>query len=331
MHLQSQDTSDGSSKAVGSSKSPTSPYAQIDVGLCESRQQHQWMLFIEGHGDLWSILRAIIRPYGLGVDDIGLFVREASTDGKKMPKNYLTRQPGEVLAFLGLDLGHNWDQAFDTHQAMFEYAVSCRFYSLSSLEPLNISTLKASDRRRLNQRPAYQKFFEEFLPTCSDDPQYRRRPYTREFVKILAFEMFPIEPDLEERLEKYQRGRDTRADVLKAIEYPQSSSVRVSGVSCSRVNLVKAMKRVILEDGDWYGVPPNIRLRDAQGAWDLDRVASFVCIHREVANNGGEIPSFDESVISKLNRERMDLEGQRERHKLVTEIFESAEQLVEDA
>jgi hypothetical protein len=50
------------------------PYIQVDVTVAESLEEMQWFLFKHAHGDIWSLLGSIIRPYGLTIDEQSLFI-----------------------------------------------------------------------------------------------------------------------------------------------------------------------------------------------------------------------------------------------------------------
>ncbi|EFQ36427.1 hypothetical protein CGRA01v4_10478 [Colletotrichum graminicola] len=106
-------------------------YIQIDITICESLQQMQWNLFKNAHGDLWSILGSIIKPYMLTADGHALFLRNPDIESfekyKSLARLRLTRDPAEILLFLGLDVAR-YSEPFATRQEMYEYAASCRLF-----------------------------------------------------------------------------------------------------------------------------------------------------------------------------------------------------------
>ncbi|KAK1982125.1 hypothetical protein LZ30DRAFT_591263 [Colletotrichum cereale] len=108
-------------------------YIQVDITICDSLQQMQWTLFKHAHGDLWSILGSIIKPYTLTADGHALFLRNPDIERfekyKSMARIRLTRDPAEVLLFLGLDVAR-YSQPFASRQEMYEYAASCRLFRL---------------------------------------------------------------------------------------------------------------------------------------------------------------------------------------------------------
>ncbi|KZL71762.1 hypothetical protein CI238_02446 [Colletotrichum incanum] len=106
-------------------------YIQVDITICDSLQQMQWTLFKHAHGDLWSILGTIIKPYTLTADGHALFLRNPDIEKfekyKSMARVCLTRDPVEILIFLGLDVAR-YSEPFASLQEMYEYAASCRFF-----------------------------------------------------------------------------------------------------------------------------------------------------------------------------------------------------------
>ena len=139
-------------------------YIQIDVHFCPSVENFQWMLFHHSHGDLWNIVGTMIRPFGLTVNETGLYLRIWEIEGKvpkDMAKVKLTSDSGAVLRFLGLE-----EDAFKTKFAslddMFDYITTCRFYSPRRWQ--HEGTLNANDRQRMGKRPQYRAWAEDYIP-----------------------------------------------------------------------------------------------------------------------------------------------------------------------
>ncbi|KAK1990348.1 hypothetical protein LX36DRAFT_414150 [Colletotrichum falcatum] len=111
----------------------TERYIQVDITICESLQQMHWVLFKHAHGDLWSILGSIIKPYMLTADGHALFLRNPDIERfekyKSLARICLTRDPAEILLFLGLDVAR-YSEPFATRQEMYEYAASCRLFRI---------------------------------------------------------------------------------------------------------------------------------------------------------------------------------------------------------
>ncbi|KAF4877787.1 hypothetical protein CGCSCA1_v003193 [Colletotrichum siamense] len=124
---------DNGTLAERDAASTSSPerYCQIDIAICDNLEQVHWKLFKHAHGDLWSILGTIIRPYGLTVDEESLWVRivEMEKFDKKRARVLLTQDPYEILSFLGLAAdSHIWDSTFESLEDLYEYAATCRFF-----------------------------------------------------------------------------------------------------------------------------------------------------------------------------------------------------------
>lgn len=123
-------------------------FVQVDVAICASQAAAEWRLFKHAHGDLWNMLGAVIRPFGLTVDEKALYVRvpEIEKLDKKRARVFLSSTPRDVLRFLGLegmdesdaatargDLGDArkricWDEPFPSVDALFEYVASCSLF-----------------------------------------------------------------------------------------------------------------------------------------------------------------------------------------------------------
>ncbi len=80
-------------------------------------------------GDLWNILGTTIRPFGLTVNDKGMYLRipEIELLDRKKSMIYLTDSPSQILQFLGLD-EEKWWAEFGTRREMFELAAGCRMF-----------------------------------------------------------------------------------------------------------------------------------------------------------------------------------------------------------
>ncbi|KAI0469546.1 hypothetical protein F4859DRAFT_134993 [Xylaria cf. heliscus] len=116
-------------------KSPTTELQplgiQVDIHICPTLEHMQWMLFKHAHSDLWNILGTMLRPLGLTIDEVGLYVRipEIEALDKKKAKVLLSTDPAEILRFLGLRFdGGQWEEPFASDEAMFDYAATCRLF-----------------------------------------------------------------------------------------------------------------------------------------------------------------------------------------------------------
>lgn len=80
-------------------------YIQVDIQACPTLTQLKWSLFHEAHGDLWNMLGARIRKYGLTLSNTGLHLRIEELEGwnKEKSRVKLTQDPKEALEFLQMD------------------------------------------------------------------------------------------------------------------------------------------------------------------------------------------------------------------------------------
>jgi hypothetical protein len=70
----------------------------------------------------------MVRLYGLVINHIGLYLRLAGVEGIARDRRTIqpTTSPSAVLRFFDLDESNYWTP-FDSVNAMFAYAASCRF------------------------------------------------------------------------------------------------------------------------------------------------------------------------------------------------------------
>ncbi|UNI19292.1 hypothetical protein JDV02_005486 [Purpureocillium takamizusanense] len=288
---------DEESAAAADENMPDDRYIQVDVRICRSLQEMQWMLFKHAHGDIWNILGSTTRPYGLTVDDGALWLRvpEIEKTNRNRAKVLLTSEPARVLAFLGLPVVDYWDRPFESLDAMFEYAARCRMMyvpppdddpsaaaaaATSSITRIqdggteqqqqqqaaaeDRKKLKANDRRRMRGRPAFRAWVDAFLPACRRAGRFAAPQTTRERVTEEALRAFPhARDDFAARRDDFlrERQRETIWNVLIKGAVPEPDRATATGAEVTyRACLVKALKRVILEGDESYD--DVIRRRD---------------------------------------------------------------------
>jgi hypothetical protein len=102
---------------------PVERFIQVDLHICKDYNTFRWEYFHAAHGDLWSILGSTTKPFGLTVNDKGLFLRilEIEAFDKKKSLVYLTDDPTEILKFLGMD-PTRWFKKFPSKSEMYFYA-----------------------------------------------------------------------------------------------------------------------------------------------------------------------------------------------------------------
>ncbi|PNY25122.1 Uncharacterized protein TCAP_04937 [Tolypocladium capitatum] len=263
-------------------------YVQVDIQIFSSAKEMEWMLFRHGHGDLWSILGSVIRPYGLTVDEGALWLRvpEIEESNRNRAKVFLTSEPSDVLEFVGLPIGNCFEEPFQDAQAMYEYVVQCPMFSVPPLKPAqdrkdasadDLEKLKSNDRRRMQQRPAFRGFFDEFVVQCRSAGRFPERRTSRVQITKEAFARFNVEGEFKARRDAFllDKQKETIWNKLikGSIPVPQQSDPEaINYRSC----LVKALKRIILEDDESYGVRPDGSFKGEDGFYSFENVVEFV-------------------------------------------------------
>ncbi len=265
-------------------------FIQVDLHFYQTIEQLQWMLFKHAHGDLWNILGSTIRPFGLTIDEVGLYLRipEVEKENRKKAKILLTREPTEILDFLGLTYdGTQWNTPFPTFGDIFEYAATCRFFWVRPDQPsgeneldheewiggeFEKTKLKSNDRRRMNQRPLFRQWIDEFLRKCREEGRFGESHFTRLDVRNESFARFRVQHEYEARLLewKIQRQRETLwKDVIKA-SLPEGLDPMWRSCAAS------ALKKIIMQGDESFGIWPSVSLVDRNGLYIEDNVRDFV-------------------------------------------------------
>lgn len=267
-------------------------YIQVDVRICESVDQLQWMLFKHAHGDIWNLVGSMIRPFGLTVDEQALWIRipDIEAFNRNRAKIFLSDDPADVLHFLGLPVDGFWDQPFPSVDALFEYVARSRFFwvvpgrseDAAARRSAARGKLKSNDRRRMAGRPIFRRWVDDFIPQAQaagrfPPPDPGRTPHERrDLVRRDAFERFPAaEAEYNRALDDWVRERQAEQVWKVAIKgtVPTTLAPQDRGAVCS------ALKKMILLDDESYGVVPPRPLRTPDGFWLVDEVAQFVCGH----------------------------------------------------
>jgi hypothetical protein len=252
-------------------------FVQVDVNVCHAKDEWEWMLFHHAHGDLWNILGSTIRKLGLTVNNIGLFLRieEIELIDRKKSIVLLTKKPSEVLSFLGLDEAQWWHQ-FESAQAMYEYVATCRyFWADDEVKEIDEDkkALKHNDRKRMNLRPVFRKWVEEFIPECQASGAYKRQAPSRGQVRADAFEQFGVKDEYDQRLVAWRRERqvdEVWRDVIKA-------GLPIEDMAFDlRAAAIRGLKAIIIEGDLSDAVIPPKPLKTADGFYDVEVVVEFV-------------------------------------------------------
>lgn len=274
-------------------------YIQVDVTILHSQEQFRWSLFRHAHGDIWNLLGSVIRPFGLTADEHAFYLRipEIETLNRNKSKVLLTRDPSEVLDFLGLPTEQYWAGPFASLEAMYEYVARCRMFwvppatdgqsdgqgrDMSRVEGAK-KELKSNDRRRMKFRPAFRIWVEEFLPRCRLEGRFSEEPTSRDQILREALDRFQVEAEYRQRLDEHRR--ETQAahiwNTLIKAAFPASATYLSPNVPEYRGCLIKALKRIILEGDESYGVMPDpeLPLKDDGGFYIMENVHEFINRH----------------------------------------------------
>ncbi|KAK3330287.1 hypothetical protein B0H66DRAFT_572404 [Apodospora peruviana] len=270
---------------------------QVDVRICTDERQLNWALFKHAHSDIWNLLGSTIRPYGLTADEQALWLRisEIEKYDRKQAKVKLTEDPVEVIRFLGMEYGGFWTQPFVSAEALYEYVTTCRLFIIRD-EPAagcvrdnqldcalavggaeGRKKLRSNDRRRMNTRPIYRRWIDEFIPRLLAEGWFIcKDPETtvsqmRATVRDEALERFSVEDDYKERLKAWRLKRETEfvKGVIKDL-VPRDLEIR------HRATLISAFKKIILEGDRSFGVSSASPLKNPGGVYDMELTRAFV-------------------------------------------------------
>ncbi|RSL68360.1 hypothetical protein CEP54_002844 [Fusarium duplospermum] len=260
-------------------------HIQVDVQVFDSSSRLHYMLFHHAHGDIWQLLGNVIKPYGLTVDDKGLWLRipEIEEADKKRSKVWLTGDPDEILNFLGLPYTRYWAGPFRDLYQMYEYVANCITFWVAPAAESEMS-LRANDRRRMKQRPAYRKWVEEFKPLCRAQGRFSNEPLTRDQVRGRAFARFNVRQTyMTERrafLVEDQKRHILKTIIERIVPHPAEGAAQEDVLY--RTVLVRALREIVL---DWnrglYSIMAPGNLRDDEGFYHPGRTESFVLEYKD--------------------------------------------------
>ncbi|KAH6718760.1 hypothetical protein BKA61DRAFT_596214 [Leptodontidium sp. MPI-SDFR-AT-0119] len=279
-------------------------FIQLDIHIFTSLKQYNWELFHAAHGDLWNILGSTIRRFGLTVNNLGLFLRIPDIEllDRKKSMVFLTDDSTTILDFLGLD-PERWWCRFESQDEMFEYAAGCRLFWIKEVMedgegegdvvgeiPIEGNReretnagqeggeagkkkLKHNDRQRMDKRPIFRTWIEDFIPKCREQGRFLEMRSSREQVRDEAFEKFGVREEFDTRLRewKLERHKDEMwRGVIKG-------SVPTEDVDPQfRAASVRFLRAVLMDGELWEGSPLKEAERDGEGMWDLEAVRRFV-------------------------------------------------------
>ncbi|RKU42788.1 hypothetical protein DL546_003238 [Coniochaeta pulveracea] len=304
----------GTTRPSENKKAPL--HVQVDVQIDTTVDEMQWHLFKHAHGDIWHLIGVMIRPLGLTVDEEALWLRipEIEWVNKKQAKVKLSSDPADVLRFLGFSgrgctetnlkttsngvvkcvssadandddsrlLYEAWSQPFATVQDLFWYLTTCHWFFQTTPVPVTAESaegaapLRSNDRRRLASRPLFARWINEFIPQLQEEGRFDDAlpvAVVREHVRDAAFSRFPaVRETYHERLHAFlvQRQRDfIKKEVIKP-SVPLDVDANKRGV------VVSALKKIILEGDQTFGITPRDTLLNVDGLYESDRVKAWV-------------------------------------------------------
>lgn len=314
-------------------------YIQVDVRISPSLESHRWMLFKHAHGDIWNLVGSLVRPYGLTIDDAGMFIRipEVEAVYKARAKVHLSSDPDRVLDFLGLPrtgaYARIWvDEPFADLDAMFEYVTHCRmmYITPSATGPpdqanhdeghnllKDVQNLKHNDRQRMRQRPGFRRWIEEFVPRCRREGRFTVQGTDRGKITDEALEQFGVGTEFESRRREFllERQRDYIWNGIIKTQIPSLEPGETDqNTITERACLVKGLKRVILERDASYGVEFNEDMVGEDGFYKLDKVRRFIDMHKGEVREAAVVrqhATFMES-LEKKHKARLERDAKKQ-------------------
>ncbi|KJZ73310.1 hypothetical protein HIM_07314 [Hirsutella minnesotensis 3608] len=262
-------------------------HVQVDVRICDSPEAQRWILFKHAHGDIWNVIGSVIRPYGLTADETALWIRvpEIEETNRNRAKVRLTADPDQVLDFLGLPAARFWEGPFASADDMYEYVAQCRMFHVppavaaaAQASEDDAKSLKTNDRRRMRQRPTFRRWVDDFTARCRAEGRFATPRTDRAQVTAEALARFGAEAEYTARRDAYLLETQEHmvwTDVIKGGVAPVTDPSDMVAVT-HRACLVKALKAIVLEGDESYGVVPRESLRAPSGFLHVDRVRSFM-------------------------------------------------------
>ncbi|KAH6636752.1 hypothetical protein F5144DRAFT_509372 [Chaetomium tenue] len=280
----------GTAGAVDESKPK---YIQVDIRICQGVDELYWSLYKHAHGDIWNLLGSTIRPFGLTVDEKALWLRipEIEEFDRKHSRVCLTEDPVEILHFLGMRVEGFWDKPFESVDALFDYATTCRLFYRDTPDgdaegdadeagviggEAGRRKLKSNDRRRMKGRPIYRRWINEFIPGLRAEGKFvRKNPGTsieemRALVRDQAFDRFHVKVEYTRRLREWQQKRNGE-QMKSLIKELVPSTMEPQRRAC----VVGTLRKIIVENDTSFGFDSS-GLRGPDGLCDAGLVRSFI-------------------------------------------------------
>ncbi|KAF2179779.1 hypothetical protein K469DRAFT_715875 [Zopfia rhizophila CBS 207.26] len=226
-------------------------YVQVDLELVHGDdavaavELFEWAKLMKGDSDLLQIIGVAHRSLGLTFNDKGLYLRieEIEPHNRKESMVFLTRDPKEAIAFLGLNV-FKWENGFQTEEELFNWVAKGRFFNRDFLNKRNKTS---NDRQRLKKRGMYRRFVKEYMQT-HPEAGTQGREQSRKDVVEQALAMFNGRYEYEEKMEKHTavQKEDELWYLIKQRIPCKNESLRLA---------VRALKRWV----DFFDGQPEIR------------------------------------------------------------------------
>lgn len=298
---------------VSIAKGVPHPLAQIDLHICLSLEDFEWQLFQFSHGDIFWFLHTMVRPFGLtlGVDGLQLRIEEIE-DETNDHEILLSREPSKVLEFLGLrSEGQEWDRPFESCDALFEYASTCRFFcnfgddNISDADHKRMKCklcdwpwLGPSARNKLLTpiiaRKVYKTWVKEFVPKCRQEERFHKHVPSRKQVRKEAMNFF-LGPRLLKLssndkvltlVPSVQQGyharilafrKDQQIDFYSRVIQPYVYQCVPKVYSVNWLgNTARAFESIVMEDDHSYGIRSLKPLKTEDGLYLEPDVREFI-------------------------------------------------------
>ena len=246
-------------------------FVQLDLRIWEDKIDLDWSLFIQCNGDMINILAALIKHKGLTITDRALNVRIPETEkaNKKAARVELTRDPKTVIEYLGLNVDRFF-KPFETRDQLMTYMAGCRFHNPTCINRIAYekdpeksteqgqglndavkTTLNDYDRERLETRPMFAYWYQDFMPKHRDMPIGSAAHLTREETLEDVFQFFG-----DEVRSKYYKQKETaitatlRSSVFRSIHEALESKIPSEDMDDTMRGLRKIVRDEFEDDGD---------------------------------------------------------------------------------
>ncbi|KAI1863711.1 uncharacterized protein JN550_009411 [Neoarthrinium moseri] len=243
---------------------PEYRHVQIDLHVCDTLEDFHWGLFFYAHGDLFSMLRVMMRPYNLTVTVKGLYLQIREMVHNK-PKVLITKDPEKALRLLGYDPdGQEWEREFSSLDELFVYTTKCRFF-----RGFQGTNFEWSDQQILAFRPIFRAWIRDFVPTCKG--RCWGTTMSAEAVRDEALEKFPsARMEYHELIIKHEKQKDLFTRVIKPNVPANDYGLLWRAIAA------RALREIIMNEDYSLEIKPLKPLKSCDGLFIETEVEAFV-------------------------------------------------------